>query len=317
MAGAFRRSLGSLQLIIKSNIGEHSWLWSARTELVAGHCCSSYATSTFGFQSRYSNDSRIVEDQVFEQRGLKAKFPSEHDNSMVNQKQRSDIEPLPRQQIGKNISSAEKAKFLINTLLDLKNSKEAVYGTLDAWVAWEQNFPLAMLKRALIVLEKQEQWHRVVQVVKWMLSKGQGTTMGTYEQLIRALEKDNRAEEAHKIWVKKIGHDLHSVPWRFCDLMLSIYYRNNMLERLVKLFKGLEEFDRKPPKKSIVRKVADAYELLGLLEEKNKLLEKYSHLFIKSSEERSRKSQKSKKASRKNDKKTGTETNESIESSDK
>lgn len=68
-----------------------------------------------------------------------------------------------------------------------------------------------------------------------MLSKGQGTTMGTYAQLIRALEKDNRAEEAHKIWVKKIGYDLHSVPWQFCDVMLSIHYRNNMLERLVKV----------------------------------------------------------------------------------
>lgn len=49
-------------------------------------------------------------------------------------------------------------------LVDLKDSKEAVYGTLDAWVAWEQEFPLAMIKRALLVLEKEEQWHRVVQV---------------------------------------------------------------------------------------------------------------------------------------------------------
>lgn len=68
-----------------------------------------------------------------------------------------------------------------------------------------------------------------------MLSKGQGTTMGTYEQLIRALEKDNRAEEAHRMWVAKISHDLHSVPWQFCELMISIYYRNNMLDRLVKV----------------------------------------------------------------------------------
>jgi hypothetical protein len=44
-----------------------------------------------------------------------------------------------------------------------------------------------------------------------MLSKGQGNTVRTYEQLVCALEKDNRAEEAHKIWQKKIAHDLHSV----------------------------------------------------------------------------------------------------------
>ncbi|KAF8402286.1 hypothetical protein HHK36_013238 [Tetracentron sinense] len=197
-------------------------------------------------------------------------------------------------------------------LLDLKDSKEAVYGALDAWVAWEQNFPIASLKRVLIALEKEQQWHKVVQVIKWMISKGQGTTMGTYRQLIQALDMDHRAEEAHKFWVKKIGNDLHSVPWQLCKLMISIYYRNNMLERLVKvsssfslcqsaaptallswanlytyyypiwimkLFKGLEAFDRKPPEKSVVKKVADAFELLGLLEEQKRVLEKYNSLF--------------------------------------
>lgn len=68
-----------------------------------------------------------------------------------------------------------------------------------------------------------------------MLSKGQGTTMGTYGQLIRALDMDHRAEEAHKFWEKKIGTDLHSVPWQLCKSMISIYYRNNMLERLIKV----------------------------------------------------------------------------------
>ncbi|CAA7398279.1 unnamed protein product [Spirodela intermedia] len=164
-------------------------------------------------------------------------------------------------------------------LINLNDSREAVYGTLDGWVAWERSFPLVSLKRILITLEKEEQWHRVVQVIKWMLSKGQGRTMGTYEQLIRALEKDHRAEEAHRIWLKKIGSDIHSVPWRVCDLMVSIYYRNNMLERLIKLFKALESFDRKSPSKSIVQKVADAYEMMGSSEEKNRVLEKYSSLF--------------------------------------
>jgi hypothetical protein len=72
-------------------------------------------------------------------------------------------------------------------------------------------------------------------VIKWMLSKGQGTTMGTYGQLIRALDMDHRVEEAHKFWEMKIGTDLHSVPWQLCHLMISIYYRNNMLEDLVKV----------------------------------------------------------------------------------
>ncbi|KAB2064234.1 hypothetical protein ES319_A09G005900v1 [Gossypium barbadense] len=74
----------------------------------------------------------------------------------------------------------------------------------------------------------------VTTVVKWMLSKGQGNTMGTYGQLLRALDMDNRADEAHQFWVKKVSADLHSVPWQLCGLMISVYYRNNMLENLVK-----------------------------------------------------------------------------------
>lgn len=49
-------------------------------------------------------------------------------------------------------------------LLDLDNSREAVYGTLDAWVAWERTFPIVSLKSVLLTLEKEQQWHRVVQV---------------------------------------------------------------------------------------------------------------------------------------------------------
>ncbi|OIV92766.1 hypothetical protein TanjilG_00900 [Lupinus angustifolius] len=199
--------------------------------------------------------------------------------------------------IGQNVSRKDKTKYLINTLFDLNDSKEAIYGALDAWVAWEQNFPIASLKRILTVLEKEQQWHRVVQVIKWMLSKGQGTTMGTYGQLIRALDMDHRVGEAHKFWDMKVGTDLHSVPWQLCHLMISVYYRNNMLEDLVRLFKGLEAFDRKPRDKAIIQKVANAYEMLGLLQEKEKVLDKYSYVFTEEGlgKKNSRKSSKSKK----------------------
>lgn len=193
-----------------------------------------------------------------------------------------EIERSQKPRIGENVSRNDRFNFLISTLFDLKDSKQSVYGALDAWVAWEQKFPLASIRRALIVLEKQHQWHRIVQVIKWMLSKGQGNTMGTYGMLIRALDMDHRAEEAHRFWVKKIGSDLHSVPWSLCTSMIAIYYRNNMLEHLIKLFKGLESFDRKPPEKSIVQKVADAYEVSGLVEEKTRILEKYDCLFTES-----------------------------------
>ncbi|KAL4353468.1 hypothetical protein GQ457_06G020160 [Hibiscus cannabinus] len=131
--------------------------------------------------------------------------------------------------------------------------------------------------------------------------KGRGNTMRTYTLLLRALDMDDRAEEAHQFWVKKVGaeSDLHSVPWQVHRLMIVVYYRNNVPENLIKifggrrskffwqlrtsfvfllfhlssfalleLFKGLEAFGRKPPEQSIVQRVADAYEMLGLVEEK-------------------------------------------------
>lgn len=42
----------------------------------------------------------------------------------------------------------------------------------------------------------------------------------------------------------------------------------------------MERFDRKPPVKSIVRKVADAYETLGMLEDKERILRKYNDLLM-------------------------------------
>ncbi|KVH88016.1 hypothetical protein Ccrd_024596 [Cynara cardunculus var. scolymus] len=131
-----------------------------------------------------------------------------------------------------------------------------------------------------IATSSEHQWHRVIQVIKWMLSKGQGTTIGTYGQLVRALDMDHRAEEAHEVWEKKLGSDLHSVPWQQCHQIISVYYRNNMLERLVKLFEGLEAYDRKPRDKKVVKKVGDAYEVLGMIEKKERVLEKYKNYWL-------------------------------------
>ncbi|KAB2622471.1 pentatricopeptide repeat-containing protein [Pyrus ussuriensis x Pyrus communis] len=132
-----------------------------------------------------------------------------------------------REQIGWNVPRKYKVNFLVKTLLYLSDSKEAVYGALDGWVAWEEDFPFGKIRMA----------------------KGQGNTVGTYGQLIR-----------------------------LCKSLIAIYYRNNMLTNLVKLFEGLEAFDGKPPEKSIVRRVADAYEMLGRLEDKERVLQKYNYL---------------------------------------
>ncbi|KAL6640525.1 hypothetical protein ACP70R_008875 [Stipagrostis hirtigluma subsp. patula] len=261
-------------------------LWISHIELLSDWCAK-HVTRDF-------STNKATSDRVYQQKELKPTTPTTDDDLIIDRIQKSTRE-LKQGPIGKNLSSVEKRKFLVNTLLNLEDSKEVVYNTLDAWVAFEQEFPLASLKQALLTLQKEEQWHRIVQVIKWMLSKGQGNTMGTYEQLVCALEKDNRAEEAHRIWHKKIAHDLQPVPWRFCHLMLGIYYRNNRLDRLVKLFKELEACGRKPPSKDIIRKVEDAYEILGLLEEKKALLDRYKDLYNKPSRNDRKKGPKSKK----------------------
>lgn len=46
----------------------------------------------------------------------------------------------------------------------LSNVKEEVYGALDSFVAWELEFPLIVVKKALKTLEIQKEWKRMIQV---------------------------------------------------------------------------------------------------------------------------------------------------------
>ncbi|KAK9088582.1 hypothetical protein Scep_027664 [Stephania cephalantha] len=279
---------------------------NSKTEVgLIAQCCMSCSARFFGVRHGSFSYGTMVQSRVLDECTPKPVASPEYYNQSMQSSNNERIE-----QIGQNVSRKDKVKFLLDTLSGLKNSKEVVYGALDAWVAWEQTFPTVSLKRVLIMLGKEYQWHRVVQVIKWMLSKGHGNTMGTYSQLIHALDMDHRAEEAHHFWVKKIGHDLHSVPWKLCTLMMSIYYRNDMLERLVKLFKGLEAFDRKPPDKSIIQRVANVYEILGSLEEQKRVLDKYNYLF---SETWKGQPKKSSKASSKKVKKSGKNNVEGSE----
>ncbi|KAJ4703740.1 Pentatricopeptide repeat-containing protein [Melia azedarach] len=86
--------------------------------------------------------------------------------------------------------SGQKALGLVRIVSELPKEKEAVYGALDKWMAWETEFPLIAAAKALRIFRRRGQWRRVIQVAKWMLSKGQGATMGTYDTLFLAFDKD-------------------------------------------------------------------------------------------------------------------------------
>ncbi|KAH0973829.1 hypothetical protein GBA52_015728 [Prunus armeniaca] len=111
-----------------------------------------------------STYSTVVQAQISNQRTATAMVSLEdqhnHQNSYYPEKNASGEK---RGQIGWNVSRKDKVNFLVRTLLDLNDSKEAVYGTLDGWVAWEQDFPIGKIRMALTSLEKEQQWHRIVQ----------------------------------------------------------------------------------------------------------------------------------------------------------
>ena len=58
---------------------------------------------------------------------------------------------------------ARDAFYLLLQIKGLSNVKEEVYGALDSFVAWELEFPLIAVKKALKTLEDEKEWKRIIQ----------------------------------------------------------------------------------------------------------------------------------------------------------
>ncbi|KAG4948601.1 hypothetical protein JHK82_041784 [Glycine max] len=166
--------------------------------------------------------------------------------------------------------SGQKALALVRTVYKLPNEKEAVYGALDKWTAWETEFPVIAVSKALKILRKRGHWVRVIQVAKWMLSKGQGATMGTYDTLLLAFDMDKRVDEAESLWNMIIHAHMRSVSKRLFSRMISLYDHHNMPDKIIDVFADMEELRLKPDEDT-VRRVARAFRELGD-EEKRKLV---------------------------------------------
>ncbi|CAN6913903.1 unnamed protein product, partial [Brassica oleracea] len=157
---------------------------------------------------------------------------------------------------------------------ELSNVKEEVYGALDSFIAWELEFPLVIVKKALAVLEDDREWKKIIQVTKWMLSKGQGRTMGTYFSLLNALAEDNRLDEAEELWSKLFMEHLEGTPRKFFNKMISIYYKRDMHHKLFEVFADMEELGVKP-NTAIVNMVGKVFLKLGMEDKYEKLVKKY------------------------------------------
>lgn len=172
------------------------------------------------------------------------------------------------------IGTISKAAKLVQCVKGLSNVKEEVYGTLDAFVAWELEFPLVTVKKALKTLESEGEWKRIIQLAKWMFSKGQGRTMGSYFMLLKALSEDDRLEEAEELWSKLLMQYLESLPRIFFDKMVSVYYHRRMHEKMFEVFADMEELGVKPSI-STVQMVGRVFKELDMLDKYEKLHKKY------------------------------------------
>ncbi|KAH6834625.1 Pentatricopeptide repeat superfamily protein [Perilla frutescens var. hirtella] len=174
----------------------------------------------------------------------------------------------------RRIGTISKSLKLVECIKGLSNVKEEVYGALDSFVAWDLEFPLITVKKALKSLENEKEWKRIIQVTKWMLSKGQGRTMGSYYILLNALAEDGRLDEAEELWQTLFSQNIESMPRMFFERMISIYYRREMHDKMFEIFADMEELGIRPSV-PIVTMVGDVFKKLDMLDKFEKLKRKY------------------------------------------
>lgn len=170
--------------------------------------------------------------------------------------------------------SGQKALNLVQIVSTLPNAKEPIYGALDKWTAWETEFPVIAAAKALEILRRRSQWLRIIQVTKWLLSKGQVLTMGTYDTLLVALDMDGRVDEAETIWNMILQTHTRSVSKRLFSRIIGLYERHHIPEKILEVFADMEELGVKPDEDT-VRRIARAFEKLGQIENQKLLLKKY------------------------------------------
>ncbi|KAK9678177.1 hypothetical protein RND81_11G193700 [Saponaria officinalis] len=170
--------------------------------------------------------------------------------------------------------SGQKAMNLVRIVSGLPNEKEAVYRALDEWTAWELEFPLIAAAKALKILRERKQWLRVIQVAKWMLSKGQGTTMATYDTVLLAFDEQVRINEAGSLWNMIVHTHTRSISKRLFSRMISLYDHHDMPDKIIEVFADMEELGVRPDEDT-VRRIARAFEKLDQVDKKDLVLEKY------------------------------------------
>ncbi|KAL6991327.1 hypothetical protein U1Q18_009444, partial [Sarracenia purpurea var. burkii] len=112
------------------------------------------------------------------------------------------------------------------------------------------------------------------QVAKWMLSKGQGATMGTYDTLLLAFDMDRRVDEAESLWNMILHTHTRSISKQLFSRMISLYDHHSVPDKIIEVFADMEELGVKPDENT-ARRIAHAFGKLGQEDKQKLVLKKY------------------------------------------
>lgn len=76
-----------------------------------------------------------------------------------------------------------------------------------------------------------------LQVSKWLLSKGQAMTMGTYDVLLLAFDMEGRVDEAETIWCAVLETHTRSISRRLFSRMIALYDHHHMPAKILEVLK--------------------------------------------------------------------------------
>lgn len=167
------------------------------------------------------------------------------------------------------------SRALVKKVMALSDVKEDVYGALDEWAAFELEFPLVATRMTLESLRKREQWHRVIQVTKWLFSKGLGKTHGSYALLLKAYCLEGRLEEAEELWDALLASLNRSMPKNLFAFMTNAYRRREMPDKVIQVFQQMESFGIKPDK-DMLKRAEEAYLQLNMQDKVEQLGKRYA-----------------------------------------
>ncbi|KAA3464484.1 pentatricopeptide repeat-containing protein chloroplastic-like isoform X1 [Gossypium australe] len=96
------------------------------------------------------------------------------------------------------------------------------------------------------------------QMTKWMLSKGQVATMGTYGTFLLAFDMENRVDEAGSLWNLVLHTHNRSILKRLFSRMISLFDHHSMPNKIIETWRSCVKLDE-----NTVRKVVRAFQELG------------------------------------------------------